>query len=67
LEKILACLLSYSSKDISVRVDEKKLRKVDIPCLVGDNRKIKEAVAWEPRIPIEQTLKELLDDWRSLV
>ena len=67
LEDILELLLSFSEIEISVRVDAQKLRKADIPRLVGDNRKIKEAVSWEPRIPLEQTLEELLEYWRSRI
>jgi GDP-4-dehydro-6-deoxy-D-mannose reductase len=67
LEKILECLLSYTQKKISIRVDSQKIRKVDIPRLVGDNKKIKEEIFWEPRIPMEQSLKELLEYWRSRV
>ena len=26
--------------------------------------KIKEATGWEPRIPLEQTIDEVLADWR---
>ena len=65
LEKILECLLSYTQKEISVRVDPQKIRKVDIPRLVGDNKKIKGDVSWEPKIPVEQSLVELLEYWRS--
>jgi GDP-4-dehydro-6-deoxy-D-mannose reductase len=67
LESILECLLSYTQEDISVRVDSQRLRKVDIPRLVGDNAKIKRAISWEPRIPMEQSLKELLEYWRQHV
>ncbi|UCE41972.1 MAG: GDP-mannose 4,6-dehydratase [Candidatus Aminicenantes bacterium] len=67
LESILTRLLSFSQKEISVRVDSRRLRKVDIPRLVGDNRKIKEAISWESRIPIEQSLKDLLEYWRQRV
>lgn len=65
LEKILEYLLSYTQKEISVRVDSQKIRKVDIPLLVGDNKKIKEEIFWEPKIPMAQSLKELLEYWRS--
>lgn len=65
LENILKRLLSFTQKEISVRVDTQKLRKVDIQRLTGDNRKIKEAISWEPQIPIEQSLEELLDYWRQ--
>jgi GDP-4-dehydro-6-deoxy-D-mannose reductase len=67
LESILQMLLSFSQMDISVRVDSQKLRKKDIPRLAGDNTKIKESVSWEPRIPLEQSLRELLDYWRQRV
>ena len=67
LEKILDLLLSFSSRSIVVRVDSQKLRKTEIPFLVGDNTKIKSELSWEPRIPIEQSLKELLEYWRARV
>jgi GDP-4-dehydro-6-deoxy-D-mannose reductase len=65
LESILQCLLSLTSSEITVRVDSQKMRKVDIPRLVGDNRKIREEISWEPRIRVERSLEELLDYWRS--
>lgn len=65
LEEILKLLLSFTQKEISVQVDSRKLRKADIPRLVGNNGKIKEEIAWEPRIPMERSLKELLEYWRS--
>jgi len=67
LENIIKSLLSFARKEISIRVDSQKLRKVDIQWLVGDNRKIIEAISWEPQIPIEQSLEELLEYWRQRV
>lgn len=64
LRKILEIFLSSSSKSVQVEQDPAKMRKVDIPFLVGDNRKIKKETSWEPRIPLEKTLLELLDYWR---
>jgi GDP-4-dehydro-6-deoxy-D-mannose reductase len=65
LRRILDVLLSSASKAISVEQNPDKMRKVDIPFLVGDNRKIKKETTWEPRIPLETTLLELLDYWRA--
>ncbi len=65
LKQILHLLLSFSSRSIDVRVDSQKLRKTEIPALLGDNTKIKSELSWEPRIPIEQSLKELLGYWRA--
>jgi GDP-4-dehydro-6-deoxy-D-mannose reductase len=67
LQRILDVLLSFSSQPIEILVDSQKLRKTEIPVLVGDNRKIKRELSWEPTVPIEQSLRELLDYWRSRV
>jgi GDP-4-dehydro-6-deoxy-D-mannose reductase len=65
LRKIIDILLSYSSKKIKVKVDPQKKRKIDIPCLLGNNNKIKEETSWKPEIPIEKTLQDLLEYWRK--
>ncbi len=41
--------------------DHQLIRPVDIPHLVGDATKLKEQVGWEPRISLEQTLREVVD------
>ena len=50
---------------IRVEVDPAKLRKTDVPLLIGDNRKIVAETGWSPRIPIAQTLRDLLSGVRS--
>jgi GDP-4-dehydro-6-deoxy-D-mannose reductase len=65
LETILQCLLSHTHKEIAVRVDPQKIRKVDISRLVGDNKKIREEISWEPKISVERSLEEVLNYWRS--
>jgi GDP-4-dehydro-6-deoxy-D-mannose reductase len=50
---------------VSIEVDEAKLRKTDAHCLIGSNRKISEETGWSPRIPMGQTLADLLADWRQ--
>jgi GDP-4-dehydro-6-deoxy-D-mannose reductase len=65
LRRILDIYISQSTKAITVRQDPEKLRRVDICHLMGDNRKIRQATGWEPKIPLEQTLRELLEYWRA--
>lgn len=62
---ILDTLLSFSKKEIKVEIDPSLIRPVDVPELLCDNSKIKKTTGWEPKIPIEQTLKEILEYWRS--
>jgi GDP-4-dehydro-6-deoxy-D-mannose reductase len=64
LREILEILISSALKKVRVEQDPERLRKVDIPCLIGDNRKIKAETGWEPQVPLETTLAELLDYWR---
>ena len=40
-------------------------RPVDIPVLLGDNARIRADTGWEPQIPLEQTLLDILDYWRA--
>lgn len=63
--EILEKLLALSEVDISVRTDPAKNRPSDIPILIGDNYKIRQEVGWEPRIPFDQTLSDLLNWWRE--
>jgi GDP-4-dehydro-6-deoxy-D-mannose reductase len=65
LRKILELYLSLAAKTVTIEQDPARLRKVDIPFLVGDNRKLKAVTSWEPQIPLEQTLRDLLDYWRG--
>jgi len=65
LKHILERLLSQSLSTIEVGIDPAKLRKTDIVRLQGDNRKLREATGWEPTVPLERTLTDLLDHWRK--
>jgi GDP-4-dehydro-6-deoxy-D-mannose reductase len=65
LKEALDRLVAYSEKEICVEVDPSKLRKADIPLLLGDNSKIRGEIGWAPEIPMDRTLKDLLDFWRA--
>lgn len=67
ISDILNIFLSFSSRKIEVQVDSTKLRKADIPLLLGDNQKIREETSWKPEIPLKQSLHDLLEYWRNKV
>jgi GDP-4-dehydro-6-deoxy-D-mannose reductase len=65
IERMLNFLLSRSTaRGIEVRTDPTRLRPSDIPVLRGSFERIERAVGWRPRIPLEQTLDDLLEYWR---
>ncbi|MFH0952034.1 MAG: GDP-mannose 4,6-dehydratase [Patescibacteria group bacterium] len=65
IKYILEKLISYSDKEIQYQVDKSLFRPNDIPVLWGDNSKIRSAIDWQPTIPIERTLKDILKYWRQ--
>jgi GDP-4-dehydro-6-deoxy-D-mannose reductase len=54
-------------RPIEIREDPARLRPSDVPILLGDARRIREAVGWRPEIPFEQTLDDVLHYWRRRV
>ncbi len=67
IREILDSIIALSPCDITVEVDANKLRPVDVPIIAADISKIRELTGWEPRISLEQTIKETLDYWRDMI
>jgi len=57
-------LLGLARHPIELVPDPALVRPVDVPRLVGDNRKLREATGWSPAIPLEDTLAAILERWR---
>jgi GDP-4-dehydro-6-deoxy-D-mannose reductase len=65
IREILDRLLACSTARVEVRVDPERLRPSDVPTQVGDPSRLRAVTGWQPRIPLETTLRDLLDDWRE--
>lgn len=65
IRKILDMILSQAKVPVSVEVDPNKLRPVDVPLIEADITKLADCTGWERRIPLEQTISETLDYWRT--
>lgn len=65
----LNTLISYSAmkNKIKVQVDPERLRPIDADLQIPDCRKFKAHTGWEPQIPFERTMHDLLDYWRTRV
>jgi GDP-4-dehydro-6-deoxy-D-mannose reductase len=50
---------------ITIEQDPARLRPNDIPVLFGSHARLAADTGWSPRIPLEQTLDDLLDYWRT--
>jgi GDP-4-dehydro-6-deoxy-D-mannose reductase len=65
IRDLLDILLSISRVRVRVETDPTRLRPSDLPILVGNPARIASDTGWQARIPIEQTLADLLDYWRT--
>jgi GDP-4-dehydro-6-deoxy-D-mannose reductase len=66
MREILDILLSLARVTVRIEVDPARLRPSDNPLIVGSHARISADTGWQPQIPIEQTLADLLDYWRGV-
>lgn len=59
--------MSPMKDKITYEVDAERLRPIDADLQVPDCRKFKAHTGWEPQIPYEKTMKDLLDYWRARI
>lgn len=65
IQDILDLIISKSKASIRVEVDPNKIRPVDVPIIEADITKVSELTGWKPKIPLDQTIQETLDYWRT--
>jgi len=62
---LLKMLLSMSPITVTIEQDAARMRPSDVPIVIGDAAKFTSQTGWQPEIPIETTMRELLDYWRD--
>ncbi len=62
---VLEELLRRSGAEVSVETDPERMTPAGVPELRTDPAKFHEATGWVPRIPLEQTLEDVLNYWRG--
>ncbi len=63
--RALEILLSFSQKKFEVRVDPQLLRPSDVTLQIPCIDKFRDETGWEPEIPLEKTLQDILDYWKE--
>ena len=64
MQQILDWLIAESSVSITIHTDLNHQRPLDQAQVVADNAKIR-SLGWAPTIPIQQTLKRVMNWWRT--
>jgi GDP-4-dehydro-6-deoxy-D-mannose reductase len=67
IKEVLDRLIAQSKVKIKVVQDPARMRPSDVQILLGDNHKFRKQTGWAPKIPLEQTLTDLLNYWRQEV
>jgi GDP-4-dehydro-6-deoxy-D-mannose reductase len=65
IRELLDLLIAHARVPVTVKVDPARLRPNDTPLLLGDPSRLRNELGWEPQIPIEQTIHDLLEYWRA--
>ncbi|MBI1282330.1 MAG: NAD-dependent epimerase/dehydratase family protein [Anaerolineaceae bacterium] len=67
IQYLLDVLLKYSTVTIQVRVSPARMMPIDVPVVQGDTTRLQMLSGWQPSIPFETTLLDVLNDWRGRV
>ncbi len=65
ISALLDMILDHSEIPIEVKRDESRMRPSDVPLHVADISKIKNDTGWEPKISLDDTIKDTLNYWRK--
>lgn len=65
--EMLDLLLSMTDKKVQIKVDKRLLRPSDVTLQIPCTDKFVNKTGWKPEIPLEKTLKDLLDYWRQAI
>lgn len=67
IQEIADRLIAFADGPMALVTDPDLLRPVDTPVLRGDCTRLHDATGWSPEITLDQTLADVLDDWRKRV
>ncbi len=65
IQEIADGLLALAGSDVRLRVDPALVRPVEVPVLRGDRTRVTDDTGWAPALPLEQTLADILGQWRD--
>ena len=65
IAEIARMLLELAGADLELRPDPSLIRPVDVPVLRGDASLLRATTGWEPSIPLDTTLADVLESFRT--
>lgn len=65
LKEVICKMADILNIEITTRVDPKLIRPNDNRIIIGSSEKIYQDVGWQKRIPLEQSLKDIINYWEN--
>ncbi|MBU2637822.1 MAG: GDP-mannose 4,6-dehydratase [Nanoarchaeota archaeon] len=65
IKDILDIVIKTAGIKVTTETDPKLLRPTDEPIIFGDSTKLKNETGWKQEIPIEKTIKDMIEFWRN--
>jgi GDP-4-dehydro-6-deoxy-D-mannose reductase len=65
IQSILDALVSRSKVPVRIEIDQTRMRPNDVPVVVGNYARLKQATGWRPEVSFDRMLDDLLSYWRS--
>ena len=67
IRELLDRLIVLAEVDVTIEPDPERMRPSDVEILLGDCSKFHRDTGWEPKIPFDQTLRDIVDYWLDRV
>ena len=67
ISDVLDILLSFSTVKITKQTDPERMRPSDLIRLQGDNSKFVKVTGWQPKISVNDMLKDTINYWREKI
>lgn len=67
IQELLDRLIELTDVEVEVQQDPERMRPSDVEILIGDSSKFRADTGWEPEIPLEQTLRDIVEYWRQRI
>jgi GDP-4-dehydro-6-deoxy-D-mannose reductase len=64
-QEILDAILHVAGGNPAVTQDPERMRPSDTPDIYGDHTKLSKDTGWQPEIPLETTIADVVTDWRK--
>ena len=65
MREVLETLVRLAAVPLEIEPDPERMRSSELPVVCGDASRLRAATGWAPRIPLEQTLADMLEAARQ--